>query len=151
MDKGTQDTARRVVSTVALNASADAVWQVVGGFYTIHLWHPDIAELAIDPQQARIPQLRRVLTFPGQPTTTEELVAIDHPGRGYRYKWHAGAWGERVKDYQAELRVVELVIDQSCLVQWSSTFRYHEDALSEFYQHGFDALIARFGKPQTRS
>lgn len=141
---------QHVVSTVELAASAEVVWQVVGGFYTIHQWHPDITALEVHPQQSEMPELRRVLTFPGQPTTTEELVTIDYAKRYYSYKWHAGAWGERIQDYKAELRVLETVVGAACLVQWSSTFRYQEDALSEFYQHGFDALIARFGQPQYR-
>ena len=27
--------------TVELGASREDVWQVVGGFYTVHEWHPD--------------------------------------------------------------------------------------------------------------
>lgn len=142
---------RHVVSTVELNASADTVWSVVGGFYTIHHWHPDITESDVDPEQTEIPMLRRVLTFPGQPTTTEELVKMDNPNRWYSYKWHAGAWGEQVKEYHAQIRVLEIVPDQTCMVHWSSTFRYKEDALSSFYQRGFDNLIERFGRPKSRS
>jgi hypothetical protein len=135
----------RVVSTVELNSSAERVWNTVGGFFTIHLWHPDIKKLEIGSDQTSIPEIRRILTFPGQPKTTEQLVLMDNESRYYRYKWHAGEWGEQVQKYHAELRVVEIEIEKRCLVQWSSTFFYHEDALSQFYQNGFDALKKKFG------
>lgn len=138
---------RHVVSAIVLDAPADKVWEVVGGFFTIHLWHPDIQKTEIGADQTSIPELRRILTFPGQPKTTEQLVFMDNDGRCYRYKWHAGAWGEQVKEYNAQIQVVELVPGKQCLVHWSSTFLYHEDALTQFYQSGFNALAKRFGSP----
>jgi hypothetical protein len=72
---------------------------------------------------------------------------MDNESLYYCYKWHAGEWGERIQNYRAELRIVEIEIDKRCLVQWSSTFFYHEDALSQFYQNGFDALAQTFGTP----
>jgi hypothetical protein len=63
----------RVVRTVVLNSAAEQVWHTVGGFFTIHLWHPDI-KTEIGSDQTSIPEIRRILTFPGQPTTTEQLV-----------------------------------------------------------------------------
>ena len=137
----------KVVRTVELDSSASNVWEVVGGFYTIHLWHPDIAKTEIPADQTAVPQLRRVLTFPGQPTTTEELVTMDNADFHYTYKWHAGEWGERVKNYIAHLRVFEVEQDKTCIVQWSATFTYTEDALTDFYCNGFRALQKRFGIP----
>ncbi len=64
----------RVVQTVELNASSVDVWQVVGGFFNIHLWHPDIQLTEIPDDQTMVMPIRRVLTFPGQPKTTEELI-----------------------------------------------------------------------------
>jgi len=93
-----------VTRTVELGAGRGDVWQVVGGFYTIHLWHPDITMIEIPETQTATRQLRRILTFPGQPKTTEELVSINNEDCCYRYKWHAGAWGEAVKNYHATLR-----------------------------------------------
>lgn len=133
-----------VVRTVELDAAAAEVWAVVGGFYTMHTWHPDIAKTEVPSDQTGSEAIRRVLTFPGQPTTTEELVSLDPDDMRYRYRWHAGAWGERVQDYHAELRVFELD-DGRSMVQWSSRFRYSEDAITDFYEHGFEALTKRFG------
>ena len=93
-------------------------------------------------------QLRRILTFPGQPKTTEELVSMDNDDFHYRYKWHAGDWGERVKNYHASLRVLAGDLDTTSVVQWQSTFAYPTDAITDFYEHGFRALLQRF--PLTR-
>jgi hypothetical protein len=138
-----------VVRTVELRAPASEVWQVIGGFFTIHLWHPDIIKTEIPANQTQTPALRRLLTFPGQPTTTEELVLIDNDNFHYRYKWYEGEWGERVKNYVADLRVFDLDMAARSVVQWSSTFSYTEDALSEFYLNGFGALQSRFGGVST--
>lgn len=134
----------RVLQSVELAAPAEVVWNVVGGFYTIHLWHPDIQRTEVPADQTQVGPLRRILTFPGQPKTVEELLIQNNEQRYYRYKWHAGAWGEKVKDYVAELRVFELSLNSRSIVQWSSAFSYFEDALSEFYWNGFRALQKRF-------
>lgn len=135
-----------VTRTVELGAPAADVWQVIGGFFTIHLWHPDIAELEILEDQPELFMIRRRLTFPGQPKTVEELTSMDNDDYHYTYRWHEGAWGEAVQDYRASLRALDLDLDlgQRCVVQWSSTFLYHEDAISEFYWNGFRALQERF-------
>jgi hypothetical protein len=133
-----------VTRTVQLNATAEKVWAVIGGFYTIHQWHPDIALTEVPSGQTETRQLRRLLTFPGQPKTTEELVSMDNDDFHYRYKWHAGDWGERVRNYHASLRVLAGDLNETCTVQWSSTFDYPSDAISEFYLNGFRALEKMF-------
>jgi hypothetical protein len=133
-----------VIRAVEVGAPAADVWDVIGGFFTIHLWHPDIELTEISPTQTDTRQLRRILTFPGQPKTIEELVAMDNDDFHYRYKWHAGDWGERVKDYHASLRVLAGDLDTTSVVQWQSTFSYPTDAISDFYEHGFQALLERF-------
>jgi hypothetical protein len=138
----------RVLQTVELHAPAFEVWGVVGGFYTIHLWHPDIMLTETPTDQTSQAAVRRVLTFPGQPKTIEELILMDNPNRHYRYKWHAGEWGERVKDYVADILVFETGVGERAIVQWSSTFTYFEDALSQFYWNGFKALQERFPPPE---
>lgn len=138
----------RVVQCVELGGAASVVWEVVGGFYNIHTWHPDISKTDVPANQTSMTRLRRELTFPGQPITTEELIAQDNVAWCYKYKWYAGAWGERVKNYHAELRVVEIEPDRRCLVQWSSEFVYTEDAVSEFYWNGFRELQKRFPLPK---
>ena len=133
-----------IVQSVELPASADAVWRIVGGFFNIHQWHPDIAQTEVPENQTSMSPMRRLLTFPGQPKTTEELVSLDNLNRCYDYKWHEGKWGEEVQDYRARIQVFNTFMDQRCILQWSSTFTCDHDAVSEFYQHGFDALKKRF-------
>jgi hypothetical protein len=135
----------RVVRTVELNASAQEVWDLVGGFFNIHKWHPDIVQTEVPGDQTEMSPVRRLLTFPGQPKTTEELIFMDNENFHYRYKWHEGEWGEKVQRYVAEIKVLELELDERCVVQWSSTFYYFEDALTQFYQNGFAALVKKFG------
>lgn len=134
----------RVVQSVELGVPAAEVWAIVGGFYNIHLWHPDIAMSEVPLDQTDISAVRRVLTFPGQPTTTEELILMDNEDFHYQYQWHAGQWGECVQQYRAALRVFDLHVEARSIVQWSSTFCYTKDALSEFYWNGFRELQKRF-------
>lgn len=134
----------RVIRTVELGAPREDVWAVIGGFYTIHEWHPDITVTEIPAEQTKTRQLHRLLTFPGQPKTTEELVSMDNDDCHYRYRWYAGAWGEAVKNYHASLRVFSGDLERTCVVQWASEFDYPTDAISEFYENGFRALLARF-------
>jgi len=133
-----------VTRTVELNATAEVVWEVISGFYTIHLWHPDITATEVPPEQTETRQLRRLLTFPGQPKTTEELVSMDNADFHYRYKWHSGEWGEKVKNYHSSLRVLAGDLNQTCTVQWSCEFDYPSDAISDFYLNGFKALQEMF-------
>ncbi len=133
-----------VIRTVTLGARQQTVWDVIGGFYTLHLWHPDITLSEVPPEQTQTKEVRRLLTFPGQPKTTEELVSMDNDDCHYRYKWHAGPWGEAVRNYHASLRVLAGDLDQTCLVQWASEFDYPTDAISQFYENGFTALAKRF-------
>lgn len=133
-----------VTRTMELGASQRDVWEVIGGFYTIHQWHPDIKQIEIPETQTKTRQLRRILTFEGQPKTIEELVSMDNDECCYRYKWHAGAWGEEVKNYHATFRVFAGDLDRTCIVQWSSEFDYPTDAISAFYENGFRELSARF-------
>ncbi len=130
----------QVNRTEALGGTARAVWEVIGGFFTIHEWHPDITHTEIPANQTSTRELRRILTFPGQPTTTEELVSMNNADFHYRYKWYEGPWGEAVKNYRASLRVFAGDQEQSCTVQWASTFDHPTDAISEFYLNGFREL-----------
>lgn len=138
----------KVIRTVELGAPQEAVWGVIGGFYTIHLWHPDILLTEIPEEQATTTQLRRVLTFPRQPKTIEELQWMDNDDCAYGYKWYSGQWGEEVKNYHAVLRVFAGDLNQSSIVQWSSEFDHPTDAISAFYLHGFAALRQRFPSPE---
>lgn len=135
-----------VVRSTELLAPAKVAWEVVGGFFNIHTWHPDIVKTEYTSDQLSNSALRRVLTFPAQPETIEELVGYDAGGRTYSYRWVAGAWGEQVQNYAASIRVIATNMDEKSLVQWESKFRYTDDAVSQFYENGFRALRERFNR-----
>ena len=133
----------KVVQSVELGATAKQVWEIVGGFYTIHKWHPDISDTEVIKDQKNTRQIRRLLSFPEQPQGIEELVSMDNENHHYRYKWHWGEWGERIHKYHSDLRVFDTK-EGTCIIQWVATFYYKEDAVSEFYQRGFDKLLQLF-------
>ena len=133
----------KVVQSVELGATAKQVWDIVGGFYTIHKWHPDITDTEVITDQTDTRQIRRLLTFPEQPQGIEELVSIDNENYHYSYKWYWGEWGEKIHKYRSDLRVFDTKEGNSVL-QWKATFFYKEDAISEFYQRGFDKLLKLF-------
>lgn len=133
-----------VVQTVKIKAAAEDVWDLVGGFFTIHTWHPDISNTEMLPKQMKKHAIRRKLTFPGQPKVVEQLVMMDNENRCYKYKWHSGPWGEKVQNYHAEIKVIETKPGKQCMVEWSSEFYYSSDALSKFYKRGFKALKKHF-------
>ena len=133
-----------ITRTVSLAATASKVWEVIGGFYTIHEWHPDISKTEIPGNQTQMKPLRRILTFPGQPVTEEELLFMDNEDFHYRYKWHSGKWGEEVKNYHSSLRIFAGDLEKTCVVQWSCSFDNPHDAISEFYLNGFRALEQMF-------
>ena len=133
-----------VIESVTLNAPASTVWELVGGFFNVHKWHPEIQLTEFVDKQTDISPIRRVVRSHTQPVTIEELVLMNNDDFHYRYKWHAGVWGERVHNYVANIRVFAIERDHKCTMQWSSTFRYTENAASEFYWNGFRALQRRF-------
>lgn len=136
-----------VIQNVELPANAQAVWDLIGGFYTMHSWHPDISEISVPVEQNTNQCIRRNLLFtiPGSKPATEQLEFLDNENLVYRYKWYAGEWGEEIQNYHSELKVIPLVQGKKCMVQWSGTFFYTEDALSQFYLNGFAVLKKKFG------
>lgn len=135
----------RVVVACELHAPAPEVWNLVGGFYNINQWHPDIIISEVPEEQAKERDIRRKITFPNQDPTFEELVFMDNENMHYKYKWNAGEWGEIVQNYHAQIQVLEIELDKRCIVQWSSTFYYSEDGLTQFYKNGFENLVKMFG------
>lgn len=138
------DKAWHIITQVELGVPANEVWEVVGGFFNLHQWHPDISTTEVPADQTAMSPLRRILAFPGQPKTIEELILMDNDKFQYRYKWYAGEWGEAVRNYVAEIRLFDLPESKHSSMQWSSTFNHPTDAITEFYQNGFLELQKRF-------
>ena len=134
----------KVTRAVTLGGPPEPIWALIGGFFTMHHWHPDIALTEVPSDQTDVGKVRRLLTFPGQPKTTEELICLDDEEFHYRYKWHAGEWGEQVKNYHASLRVIGGDLNKTSVVQWIGEFDNAVDAISQFYENGFVELRHRF-------
>jgi hypothetical protein len=132
--------------SVSLNAAADKVWDLIGGFDALPAWHPAIA--TSEPVTVQGQQQRR-LGLRGGGEIVEGLEHRDDAGRSYAYTIVSGPLP--LAGYHAELSV-RAAGPQSCTVRWSSRFEpagAPEPAVSEIvrgvYQAGFDALKQRFG------
>lgn len=135
----------QIVVACELHASAAEIWHLVGGFYTLSQWHPDIPLCEVCENQQEERNIRRKLTFPNQEPTYEELVFMDNEQMRYTYKWQKGAWGEITKNYHAQIQVVATELNKKCLVQWSSKFYATEDSVTEFYKNGLKNLVNLYG------
>lgn len=133
----------RVVQSIELGASAAQVWDVIGGFYTIHEWHPDITRTDVPKEQTETSRIFRSLIFPGESYYTEELVSMDYENCHYSYKWRSGDWGEKIQKYHSDLRAFDIAGGR-CVVQWVAHFYYNADGISDFYLNGLHALQKRF-------
>ncbi len=133
-----------VVKTVKLDAPASEVWKLVGGFYNMHLWHPDVTKTTILPDQLKVGAIRRRLRIKKKPKVLEQLTFLDNEKMVYKYRGYKGPWGEKVRDYCAEIRVLETKVGEECMVHWSANFFYFEDPVSKFYKRGLKALKRRF-------
>ena len=135
----------KVVTSCMLKASAEEVWDMVGGFYTINNWCPDISDSGVQRGQSNDRDIRRKIIFPGQPAAWEQLTYMDNENMKYRYKWYKGPWGEMIQQYHSEIEVIEVKPGKMCLMKWTGWFYYKEDAITTFYHNGYKFLIDRFG------
>ena len=134
-----------VITACELNASAAEVWYLVGGFYNIHHWCPDIETSVVQEGQGEDRNIRREIAFPNQPLAWEELEFMDNKNMLYKYKWYKGAWGESVQKYHSQIQVVETELGKKCILKWSAKFFHDSDAITGFYHNGFNFLIEKFG------
>lgn len=130
-------------ASVRIAASADTVWQLVGGFQALPNWLPTIATSESD-EGGRV---RHLTTQTGE-TISERLESYDNQGRTYSYSITEGPFP--VTDYLATLKV-NANGEQDALVEWSGTFTPDgiSDAEAEalflsVYQDGLDALKGNF-------
>jgi hypothetical protein len=86
-----------VAESIVVNAPADKVWVLIGGFGA--MWHPLIASIRLTGAGAG--QLRTVETVDGK-IIIERLDATDNAGRQYRY---SGVTGMGASNYTGILEV----------------------------------------------
>ena len=137
----------RVAMTQKLSASADQVWSRIGGFSTLHEWHPAVEKSEVDGAGAGA---KRNLFLAGGANLIERLDAEDADGRSYTYTILESPLP--VANYQAVIKVVDNG-DGSSTVDWSSNFDPQGapeadavGAIQGVYQAGFDALKGEFGE-----
>lgn len=130
-------------ASIHVPASADKVWELVGGFLSLPDWLPLIAKSQPDEGG----RLRHLTTQDGG-QITERLESFDNQARTYSYSIAQGPFP--VTDYLATLKV-SAEGEQAALVEWSGTFTPAGISDSEaealflgIYRGGLDALKANF-------
>jgi hypothetical protein len=136
----------KVDMSLTLNAPAQAVWELIGGFNALSRWHPAVAKSEETKEGGKT--LRR-LSLQGGGTIVEVLEGRDDGVRRYSYTIESGPLP--VSQYRSELSVREDGA-KSCTVHWRSSFEpkgaaeaQAVEAIRGVYQAGFDALKKRFG------
>ncbi|MFK3795666.1 MULTISPECIES: SRPBCC family protein [unclassified Pseudomonas] len=130
-------------ATLRIPASADKVWQLVGGFDALPTWLPFIVKSVADAGG----RIRHLTTQDGA-QISEQLQTFDEKGRTYSYSITQGPFP--VTNYLATLKV-SADGDQASLVEWSGSFTPNgiSDAEAEalfldVYQGGLEALKGNF-------
>jgi len=132
---------------VVLNASADQVWKVIGGFGTLDTWHPGVVKEVMTGSGTR-PGDTRVLTLQNGGTVTEVLV--DHDDHNRKYSYTIKQSPLPVSQYLSTLKVLPMGKDLARVV-WSATFnargvpdKQAMDAVRGIYASGFKGLAEHF-------
>ena len=128
-----------------LTASAQDVWQVIGGFGS--LWHPLIAQLSLTGEG--VGQLRRIETVDGK-VMVERLTAMDDAQKTYRYALVSGI---PANPYRGTLSVQSHAAGSS--VTWAVDYRPEGQGdlivrliISSLLNTGMATLKKRFGSTQ---
>ncbi|EPL3174189.1 SRPBCC family protein [Serratia ureilytica] len=125
-------------------ASADTVWQLIGGFDALPDWLPFIPKSVIS-QGGRV----RTLTTADGGTVIERLEAFDNRQRSYSYSIMQAPFP--VVNYLSTLSVHATGDANVARVEWSGSFTpvniSDDEAVALFsgiYQGGLDALSGNF-------
>lgn len=150
--------------SVVLDATPAEVWEVIGRFDDMS-WHPAVAATAMTPEGAAadVPdESTRVLTLAaeGDPTITEQLMAIDPDKMSYKYMiTEVDTAVLPVTNYSSTLQVKDA--EGKAEVIWKGGFyrgfpnndppaELNDDAaiagVDGIYKAGLDALAERFGR-----
>ncbi len=118
----------RSYASTTVEASADAVWQVVRDFDGLPQWHPGIATSSIEGgRPADAVGCVRYLTMPDEAVVREQLVDLDDVARSYAYEILEGPFP--VRKYRATVRVIPITADDTSFVEWYAD--YDADAADE--------------------
>ena len=129
-------------ATIDIPASADQVWQLIGGFNTLPDWLPLITNSELS-EGGRV----RTLQSADGGVIIERLQTFDHAARTYSYSIEQAPFP--ASDYLATIKVEAQ--GQSARVTWSGRFNAvgvsDEEVVALFngiYQGGLEALRANY-------
>jgi D-threo-aldose 1-dehydrogenase len=132
----------RATASAEIPASADSVWERIGGFGSLPDWLPYIPRSELS-EGGRV----RKLANPNGDTIIERLVAFDNEGRSYSYAIMQAPFP--VTNYLSTLRVLGSNGGKTCQVEWTGSFKpkgvSKTDATKLFqgiYEDGLKALAA---------
>ena len=117
------------IAELAMNATPDAVWELVGDFYGIGGWMPGIETCEADGAD-------RLIGMMGM-TIREHLVNLDDAGKVLTYSITDGA---PVESHEATITVHDA--DTGCRVTWDVTATPDDMAnlMQGLYQQALEAL-----------
>lgn len=129
-------------ATIDIPASADQVWQLIGGFNTLPDWLPFI----LNSEMSEGGRVRTLQTADGA-VVVERLETFDNAGKTYSYSILQAPFP--ATDYLATIRVEDQ--GQGARVTWSGRFTAKgvsdEEVVALFsgvYQGGLEALRANY-------
>jgi mxaD protein len=132
-----------VKTSAKLNAPAARIWERVGGWGTIHEWHPAIEATAVESDAVGG---HRTITLGDGATIKERLDNMDPGSMTYAYTWIEHPMP--LDEYQGTIRVADNG-DGTSTMHWSSTFVPRDapadelrESIAGIYQAGYDALQA---------
>ena len=136
----------KVSMSVDLDANAENVWELIGGFNALPDWHPAVEKSEIEGQGKGSV---RTLHLAGGGTIREKLEQLDEEGKVYSYSILSSPLP--VMNYNSTLRL-EKNDKGGCTVRWESDFQPSGapetdavKAIQGVYQAGFDNLRKMFG------
>src|SRR5262249_8615760 len=139
----------QAAASIDVAASADKVWQLIGGFNSLPDWSPNISR----SEATEGGRVRHLATSSGV-TIVERLEKFDNAARSYSYSIVQAPFP--ITDYLATLSVHDKAGAIGCLVDWSGTFIAKGVSDSEasklvqgIFDDGLKALAARFA-PSTK-
>lgn len=133
----------KISMSTDLNASADQVWKMIGGFNALPDWHP-----AVEKSELTQEGQTRTLSLAGGGTIVEKLEKVDDGARTYTYSIVDSPLP--VSNYTATIKVSGE--GDNSTIEWSSEFSADGasdtdamKAIEGIYQAGFDNLRKMFG------
>jgi len=127
----------RVKEVRRVNAPAEKIWSLTGGFNDLDKWHPAIAKSEYDP----VKKTRTLTTKDGGQIVEELLVMTDH---SYSYRILSSPLP--VANYTSTLHVAP-INQNSSEITWMSEFQPKgasepeaQKVISGIYKDGFDSI-----------